>query len=885
MPARRWGVVLVLAGVVAGGGCFLRQAQVPHASIVAYPTRELELANGMRVVLETAPDFGEGGAVLVLGAGASAEPAGQAGLAHLAEHLIFNAEHGGVSLAQRERDLGWQANASTSWDETMVFAFADAGAIRDVVSFLAGAVVDPLAGVDEAAFQRELRAVGNEMRMRTEKGTPGQAFGLLMTAVFPKDHPYGHPIAGTPETLAALRFEDVRAFARAHYRPETSTLVVSAPLGLDDAQAMVERILGQRAQAPPAPWRPRPRAAAPPVSRSSFETREAAVATPTLWMGWAVPPASGEQEDLGILVTSLLENASFELQEQDRDIAGVSAGVLEGTAASLLWVEVALKDAKHPERTARVVADQMTHGVEVFREQKWFTATQYAYLDEGLAERAMNLAWSAQQIGDPMFLRRLDQRIQHRSESAVQDYARSFLGAGRGHVLLLRPSSSLPVAGGLAPPAAGAAPAPVAARAAPLPVGETRPILGRLETHRLSNGLTLILVPRQGSPFHTVLLGFRGGQADATPPGVGVAAAWGRQWEQWSPAVFGVDYHHSVGEDSTLEVLRSTGSDVGATLDHLARLLGFSTFWPPKQFTRRLEVFERKEQAPLPQFERALARATFGAHPLGFRPTAREIQKITPSEVLRWISRVRRPGNAAVVVVGDFDPKRALEAAEAKLGTWGATVAPAQRLDPLLPLEQAADAGGGAARLVMHDRPGAQQAYVRVRCLLPLVTPDHAATPLIFAQVVERVLRARLREEMGASYHVTTDVGFFAGGTTVFDLRADVRYDQLARALASIRAVIGPEGRGSFGQETFDRARWSVARPLNLDTRSLAETVFDDWNLGWPLDTFDRLPAEVRATRPDEVGAIADHCAQNVVIGVLGDARLTRGAEDAAVTP
>src|SRR5262249_55074302 len=160
-----------------------------------------------------------------------------------------------------------------------------------------------------------------------------------------------------------------------------------------------------------------------------------------LWMGWAVPPASGEQGDLGILVTSVLENESLELQERDRDIAGVSAGVLEGNAASLLWVEVALKNAEPPQRPARVVADQMTHGVEVFREQKWFTATRYAYLEEGLADRVMNLAWSAQHIGDPVFLRRLDERIQHRSESAVQDYARSFLGADRGHVLLLRPAS------------------------------------------------------------------------------------------------------------------------------------------------------------------------------------------------------------------------------------------------------------------------------------------------------------------------------------------------------------------------------------------------------------------------------------------------------------
>jgi predicted Zn-dependent peptidase len=51
----------------------------------------------------------------------------------------------------------------------------------------------------------------------------------------------------------------------------------------------------------------------------------------------------------------------------------------------------------------------------------------------------------------------------------------------------------------------------------------------------------------------------------------------------------------------------------------------------------------------------------------------------------------------------------------------------------------------------------------------------------------------------------------------------------------------------------------------------MAQYFFEMWSGGWPLDTLDRLPAQVQATSAQAIAEVAEHCHQNWVIGLLGD--------------
>jgi zinc protease len=871
--------------------------QAPGADIVSYPTRQLELSNGLRVVLERAPDFGVAAAVLVVGAGAADERPGYAGLAHLVEHLACESKHGGLSFRERTIELGSIGNANTSWDDTTFYLSDDARNLDDIVRAVHGIVAEPLAGADEATFERERHVVSDEMRLRTEDGTPGQAAGWLMAAAFPRGHGYAHSVGGTDESLADLELADARAFVAAHYRAATSTLVVSAPLPVEEQLAVVERVTGARAapgvaDAPAlAPRRPTPSAPAP--VNKTFETRTADVPVPVLWIGWSVPGVTADSGDIAELAGAVIDNnVRIDLFKRDRDLAAFDSEVIGGGAASLLYVWAILKDGKHPEQTAQMIADEVGVRLGDFEALKRFTASKAVYREESMVSRARSMAWSSQHAGRPRFLRGLEARMVDRPWQAVLDYAHAHLGAERAHVVLVRPGPSESTAAeqvrtrpslevrrasSTSPPAAPVL-LPAAISPPPRPAAERTKLLASIETHELGNGLQVILVPRPGSPFHTVVLGFRGGTAQATPPGVLVASRWGRQHFDWSPDVFGLNYRYAANADNTEEILRSTGNDVRLTMHYLGQLVAHQTFWPPQRFNDLLEVFEREEQAPQEALDRALARAFYGTSPLGAWPTSKEIQRIRPGEVLRWVDRVRRPRNAALVVVGDFEPRRALEAAEAELGGWGRTAGALPDLPVPPPLARAA--ASGDERVVVQDRPASLQAAVHFRCLLPPATADNLAARVTFRESIERILMRRLRQELGASYHVGVRTGSFVGGTAVLDLTADVDYARLADALRQLRPLFASEDAGTplVDAATFELARAAAGRDLRLDTRELAVQTFRMWTLGWPLDMLDRLPEAARKVRPDDIADLAESCRANWVLGLLGDEQRVRAA-------
>jgi zinc protease len=866
---------------------------------VDYDVRVLELGDGLHVVLERAPDFGAAVAVLVVGAGSASEPAEQAGLAHLVGHLSFSASHAGVSLEERRRSFENGLNAYTSWDATTFSIFDRTSALEDAVVYLTGILREPMAGVDERIFRREWQVASNERRWRLEVGTPGEAEGWLMAAAFTSDHPYGHPISGTAEGMARLSMDDARAFAAAHYRPEKSTLVISAPLDFATQQALVERITGQAAREG-VPRRAAARIDAGVTSRPpSFETRRSNVPTPTLWLGWSIPSGYGARGDVAPLLASILDrSAGYDLGERDTDIATVDASVVPGVEASLFIAKVTLKKGAHPEKSARTVTDEIEGGLgrlarrqQPLKVTERFASTDLLYRDETMVDRALDMAHSYQELGVPSFLRRRGDRILQLPEADVLDYARTYLGPDRAHAIMVWPGpAQSPEDAPHATPAALVAagePTGTAAqastfappRSAPASDAAYPPWLLGLTTRRLSNGLQLILLPRAGSPFHTVLLGFKGGKANASPVGVTVADLWGRQFEDWSPRLWGVDFHTRVTESATTEVLRGPGREIQQTLKYLRRELGYSILWPPRGFQHRVDVFEREDRAPPAVLGRTLAHAVYGEQPLGQAPTAKELQQIRPAEVTRWVNKVRRPSNGALVIVGDLDPDAVAAAAEAELGGWGRNASPGA--GPSDPPPLASLAGAGPGQVFIQDRADTQQPTIQFDCVLPLQTPDNVAAQLVFELGLKRALFVDLRERAGASYDVSGFIDQMAGGTSVLRISADISYDELGRALRQVRTIVAHPETVASDAAIFGRTRQAAAFDLRVGattTEWLAGRLFHEWTYGWPLEVMDRLPAQALKASADEVTRTATHCAGNWVIGLLGDGPRLRQA-------
>src|SRR5439155_18995568 len=107
--------------------------------------------------------------------GSGADPPGQAGLAHLVEHLAYRAHaRGEPPLGDRLARLGAAYNADTGLEATRFYEVAPARALPALLAIAGERLLRPLDGVDERDFEREQSIVENELIQRNEVGVHGR---------------------------------------------------------------------------------------------------------------------------------------------------------------------------------------------------------------------------------------------------------------------------------------------------------------------------------------------------------------------------------------------------------------------------------------------------------------------------------------------------------------------------------------------------------------------------------------------------------------------------------------------------------------------------------------------------------------------------------------
>lgn len=187
--------------------------------------------------------------------GSGDERDAEAGLAHVHEHMIFKGtEQRGVGQIARDIErLGGSINAWTSFDQTVYHVIVPSRHAQLGLDVLLDAVANSAFDADE--LERELEVIQEEIRQGEDQ--PGRVLSRATFETAFQTHPYGRPVIGTAESVAAFGREDVLAFFRRWYRPENMTLVVVGDIERDEVEAAVTRTFGSsRTGFEPAPARP-----------------------------------------------------------------------------------------------------------------------------------------------------------------------------------------------------------------------------------------------------------------------------------------------------------------------------------------------------------------------------------------------------------------------------------------------------------------------------------------------------------------------------------------------------------------------------------------------------------------------------------------------------
>src|SRR6266851_1093512 len=231
-------VVLVLGQVHA----LPATDQAPQKIVTVEGITEYHLDNGLRVLLF--PDHSKPRLTvnLTVFVGSRHEGYGEAGMAHLLEHMVFKGTPSHPNIPQALQGRGAQFNGTTSPDRTNYFETLPAS--DDNLEFAIALEADRLvhSSIKREALASEMTVVRNEF----ERGenAPRSVLGKRIMAAAYAWHNYGKATIGNRSDIERMPIEHLQAFYRKYYQPDNAMVVVAGQFDEAKALAFIDKYFG-----------------------------------------------------------------------------------------------------------------------------------------------------------------------------------------------------------------------------------------------------------------------------------------------------------------------------------------------------------------------------------------------------------------------------------------------------------------------------------------------------------------------------------------------------------------------------------------------------------------------------------------------------------------
>ena len=172
-----------------------------------------------------------------------------AGLAHLAEHMLFQGTNSldQVALNRRAAELGGEHNADTGYEDISLTFEVFNEDLDDALALLADQFYRT--AVDDRRLRKEQRVVVEEIRGRLDDPAERvyrRAWGRMFGGAI------AHPVAGTIASVARIRPAHVARFLRHRFTHANTVLAVVGGVSAARARAAVQRHFRHGAPSPPA---------------------------------------------------------------------------------------------------------------------------------------------------------------------------------------------------------------------------------------------------------------------------------------------------------------------------------------------------------------------------------------------------------------------------------------------------------------------------------------------------------------------------------------------------------------------------------------------------------------------------------------------------------
>lgn len=203
---------------------------------------EKTLANGLRVIVAERAETSLIAAQLLVKNGGEVDPPGLFGLANMTADLLTKGteKRTAPQIAEAIEALGGSLDSSARWDSARGSVNVMSSKLGGAVEILADVVRRPTFKEDEIERLRQQTLDD----LTVELGEPGSIARYVAARVVFGDAPYGHPLSGTPESIARIKREDIVKMHSTYYRPDNAILVMGGGIKAKDAFALAEKYFG-----------------------------------------------------------------------------------------------------------------------------------------------------------------------------------------------------------------------------------------------------------------------------------------------------------------------------------------------------------------------------------------------------------------------------------------------------------------------------------------------------------------------------------------------------------------------------------------------------------------------------------------------------------------
>ena len=322
------------------------QAAPANPSTPGNDTMLVRLKNGLTVYIIRDSRFPLVCTRLYVGTGSANETAGQAGISHVLEHMVFKGteKRPKGQVARDVESLGGYLNAATSFDKTWYITDMPARHWKTGMDVVKDMAFHP--SLDPVELEAEKDVIVSELKGGDDTPTRRlfedlQVAGLAHTV-------YGRPIIGFEKTIRAVTADDLRAYIRTWYQPQNMMLLVAGDIDPKAVLAYAEELFGDLKNdtvlPSPAPVQLEGAAGGPRVEVTRGPWNK-------VYLGIALPaPALGDQRsiDLDVLAYALGGDSTSQFYRKYRYekqlVDSISVGNMSLNRAGLFYM-VAQLDA------------------------------------------------------------------------------------------------------------------------------------------------------------------------------------------------------------------------------------------------------------------------------------------------------------------------------------------------------------------------------------------------------------------------------------------------------------------------------------------------------------------------------------------------------------